>query len=116
MDELLSMKFFDSAAVSIGNKLKFTIDKERRRKKERKKRIFCDWNFTCRLSQSFSSKLKLKSIRSGEATSSDNHTDSKSVKMETGNQINEYGRVEISKNISSEEITSIRGDRFSFLT
>lgn len=115
MDELLSMKFFDSAAVSIENKLKFTIDKERR-KKERKKRIFCDWNFTSRLSQSFSSKLKLKSIRSGEATSSDDHTDSKPVKMETGNQISEYGRVEISKNISCEEITSIRGDRFSFLT
>lgn len=35
MDELLSMKFFDGVAVSIENKLKFTIDKERR-KKERK--------------------------------------------------------------------------------
>ena len=29
-----------------------------------------------------------------------NHTDSKSLKMETANQISEYGRVEISKNIS----------------
>lgn len=35
MDEPLSMKFFDSVALSIENKLKFTIDKERR-KKERK--------------------------------------------------------------------------------
>lgn len=56
MDELLSMKFFDSVAVSIENKLKFTIDKERRRK-ERKKWIVCDWNVTSRLSQSFSSNV-----------------------------------------------------------
>lgn len=62
MDELLSMKFLDSVAVSMENKLKFTIDKERR-KKERKKRIFCersDWNFISRLSQSFSSKVSIK--------------------------------------------------------
>lgn len=51
-----------------------------------------------------------KSIRTGEATSS-NHTDSKSVKTETENQISESGRVEISKNISSEEITSWPSDR-----
>lgn len=46
----------------------------------------------------------------GDATWS-NRTDSKSVKMETGNEISEHGRVEISKNISSEGVTSWPSDR-----
>ena len=46
MDQLLSMKLFDSVAVSIENKLKFTIDKERM--------------FISRLSQSFSSNVSTR--------------------------------------------------------